>query len=44
MTSCDNPVGRDDDEPMHVEDGDSWRRLGEVVVWMLFSVFFCFWI
>ncbi|KAF2585037.1 hypothetical protein F2Q70_00037613 [Brassica cretica] len=23
MASCENLVGRDDDEPMHVEDGDS---------------------
>lgn len=23
MVSYENPVGRDDDEPMHIEDGDS---------------------
>ncbi|KAL0643481.1 hypothetical protein Bca4012_041771 [Brassica carinata] len=23
MASCENPVGRDEDEPMHVEDSDS---------------------
>ena len=30
MASCENLVGRDDDEPMHVEDGDSDESSDEI--------------
>lgn len=30
MASCENPVGRDEDEPMHVEDSDSDESHDEI--------------